>query len=147
MIDNEDVLDFIRLLNHHEARYLLVGGYAVIHYTEPRFTKDVDFYTDASRENAARIVKVLTEFGIPENSINLELFSTEENFFKLGRPPWRIDLITSLKGVNFNSLYENSQEIKIKEHAVRVVAKADLIRIKKIAGRPQDLIDVDKLEK
>lgn len=147
MIDNNDILEFIDLLNSHKVNYLLVGGYAVIHYSEPRYTKDIDFFIEPTKENAQKILSVLVEFGLPKDQLKLDIFMNEGNFFKLGRPPWRIDLITSLKGVNFDELIKNSISIEIKQRSVPMVSKDDLVKIKKLAGRPQDLLDVEKLSK
>ena len=116
MIENNDINDFIALFNINKVRYLLVGGYAVILYSEPRYTKDIDFFIEPW------------------------------NFFKLGRPPWRIDLITSLAGVDFSEIYKNSEETTLGRNNVRVVSKSDLIKIKTLAGRPQDLLDLEKLK-
>ncbi len=147
MIDNQDIIDFVKLLNEKGVRYLLVGGYAVIHYAEPRYTKDIDFFVEPSLDNAHKILSVLVEFGLPESAVKLELFTTEGNFFKLGRPPWRIDLITSLEGVDFESLLLNSTTTRIHDQEVKIVSREDLITIKTIAGRPQDLLDIESLKK
>lgn len=145
MIDNEDVLEFIELFNRYEVRYLLVGGYAVIHYAEPRYTKDIDFFIEPTHSNADKIIKVLIEFGLPEEQLDRTLFMSEGNFFKLGRPPWRIDLITSIAGVSFDSLYQNACVVLMNNHSVPVISRDDLITVKSIAGRPQDLLDIEKL--
>jgi predicted nucleotidyltransferase len=147
VIDNQDIIDFVKLLNEKGVRYLLVGGYAVIHYAEPRYTKDIDFFVEPSLDNAHKILSVLVEFGLPESAVKLELFTTEGNFFKLGRPPWRIDLITSLEGVDFESLLLNSTTTRIHDQEVKIVSREDLITIKTIAGRPQDLLDIESLKK
>jgi hypothetical protein len=73
----------------------------------------IDFFVEPTLDNARKILSVLEEFGLPESAVKLELFTKEGNFFKLGRPPWRIDLITSLKGVDFESLIINSGTTRI----------------------------------
>ena len=75
------------------------------------------------------------------------IFTTKGNFFKLGRPPWRIDLITSLEGMDFDSLIQNANITKIHDQEIRIVSKEDLIKIKTIAGRPQDILDITMLKK
>ncbi len=147
MIENQDILELIELFHQHTVKFILVGGYAVIHYTEPRYTKDIDFFVEPSSDNADAIISALSEFGVPAESLKKELFAMEGNFFKLGAPPWRVDLITSLKGVAFQELYDSSSTITLAGQEVKLVSKNNLIKIKKIAGRPQDLLDVEKLEK
>jgi len=147
MIDNRDVLELIELLNSHKVKYMLIGGYAVMHYTEPRYTKDIDFYTEATNENAKNIVNALSKFGVPKNQLREELFATSENFFKLGKPPWRVDFITSLKGIDFNEIYSKTSEISFGGLIIKIISKNDLIKVKELAGRTQDLLDVEKLKK
>ncbi len=97
MFANTDVRELVQCLLKHQVRFLLVGGYAVIYYTEPRYTKDIDLLVKAAPENARRIIVALKEFGVPLNTVSEELFAHEGNFFKIGKPPWRVDLITSLE--------------------------------------------------
>ena len=78
MIDNQDIIDFIKLLNEKKVSYILVGGYAVIHYAEPRYTKDIDFFVEPTLENAQKIVSVLKEFGLPESGVKLEVYCSRK---------------------------------------------------------------------
>lgn len=146
MIDNQDILELIQILNSKEVKYMLVGGYAVMHYAEPRYTKDVDFFVKASAKNADKMIQALVEFGVPEDQLDKNLFANPGNFFKLGNPPWRVDFITSLEGVDFDSIYKNIQHIKLKDNKLPIISKTDLIKVKQEAGRPQDLVDVKLLE-
>jgi predicted nucleotidyltransferase len=146
MIDNEDIEELVGFLNSVGVKYVLIGGYAVMHYAEPRYTKDIDFFVKASQENAEKIIKALVQFGIPENQLDSTLFSSEGNFFKFGRPPWRVDFMTSLKGVSFEEIYLNAKEIEFAGQQLPIISKSDLIVVKREAGRPQDLLDVEALE-
>ncbi|MCB0323133.1 MAG: hypothetical protein KDD69_06145 [Bdellovibrionales bacterium] len=89
----------------------------------------------------------LSEFGLPGEQLHEELFAVEGNFFKVGRPPWRVDLMTSLRGVSFAQMYPNRIQIMMGPHPLSLVSKPDLIRIKELAGRPQDLLDVERLQR
>lgn len=78
---------------------MIVGGYAVKRYSEPRFTKDLDVWVEASPENADRVFRALATFGAPLASVTREDFATEGNFYQMGRPPVRVDVLTSVDGV------------------------------------------------
>lgn len=147
MFANKDVREFVECLLKHQVRFVLVGGYAVIYYTEPRYTKDIDFLVDATAENAHRILEVLQEFGVPTEQLSDDLFKNKGNFFKIGKPPWRIDLITSIEGLSFNKIFRRSLAIEIDGLTLQIASRQDLIESKKIANRPQDLIDIAALEK
>ena len=147
MFNHPDIVELIETLNKHGVKFILIGGYAVIHYAEPRYTKDIDFLVGADADNAKSLVAALSEFGIPKDQIRQELFEEEGNFFKFGHPPWRIDLITSVKGASFDEIYDRSQVQEVGEIELRIIAKEDLIKLKELAGRPQDLLDVEILKK
>ncbi|MEZ4754971.1 MAG: DUF6036 family nucleotidyltransferase [Bdellovibrionota bacterium] len=147
MFNHPDIIELIETLNTHSVKFILIGGYAVIHYAEPRYTKDIDFLVGADANNAKQIVTALSEFGIPKDQIRQGLFEEEGNFFKFGQPPWRIDLITSVSGASFNEIYDRSQIQKVGEIELRIIAKTDLIKLKELAGRPQDLLDLEMLKK
>ena len=74
---NSDFKDLLSGFNVHEVRYLVVGGYAVMNFTEPRYTKDLDLWVEASAENASAVYAALGEFGAPLNDIFPEDFTRE----------------------------------------------------------------------
>ncbi len=113
MFENKDIIDLINIFNRRGVEFILIGGYAIIYYTEPRYTKDIDFLVKADATNARAIIDSLVEFGIPEEYLKLERFAEKEQFFKFGKPPWRIDLITSVYGAEFDELYKRSQKIDL----------------------------------
>lgn len=141
-----DFKDFIQALNDEKVRYLVVGGYAVAIHGYPRFTKDIDIWIDRSPENAQRIVEALGQFGFASLGLKAEDFLGEYQFIQLGYPPNRIDIITSLEGVEFSTAYENRLHLSIKEIEVDFLGLDDLRSTKRASGRPQDLIDLDNLQ-
>ena len=147
MFANNDVREFVECLLKHNVRFVLIGGYAVIYYTEPRYTKDIDFLVDASAENALRIIAALQEFGVPSDQLPKELFEHKGNFFKIGKPPWRIDLITSIEGLNFKDIYNRSLSIEVDGLKLQIASRKDLIASKTKANRPQDLMDIAALKR
>ncbi len=77
-----DFEELLKLFNDNDVRYLVVGGYAVMLYTEPRYTKDLDLWIDASEDNAAKVFRALAEFGAPLSGLSANDFA-QEGFFYL----------------------------------------------------------------
>ncbi len=96
-----DFKEILSIFNEHEVRYLVVGAHAVMKYSEPRYTKDLDIWVEASEENSERVFSALNEFGAPLDKLNVDDFAAD-GFFQMGRPPVRIDILMSIEGVNFS---------------------------------------------
>jgi len=143
----KDFKKFIELLNKNEVRYLIVGSFAFSYYAEPRFTKDIDFYIEPTEENAKRIIKTLVEFGFDSLGLKSKDFQELDQIIQLGVAPVRIDLLTSLSGIDFPSAWRNRIKGKYGQISAIFISKADLIKNKKAVGRPQDIADVEKLNK
>lgn len=149
---SRDIQEFICLLGKHGVRYLIVGGEAVIYYGYARFTGDVDFFYEPSRENARRLFDALEEFwqgDIPGLSHWCEL--TEKGIvLQFGAPPNRIDLINEIDGVDFEEAWENRREENLEggvcEGKVYFIGLEQLIKNKKASGRYKDLEDLKYLE-
>jgi len=101
MKTEKDFVAFIALLNSHKVRYLIIGGYAYSYHAEPRFTKDIDFFIDRTKRNAGRLIAVLRDFGFGELGLRSGDFEQPEKLIQLGYAPLRIDIATSISGVNF----------------------------------------------
>jgi len=141
-----DLKEFIELLNLENVRYLVIGGWAINRYAEPRFTGDIDFFVSDSKENEDRLRLVLTKFGfgsaLPQGQ---KLFA--KKIIMLGRPPNRIDLLSSISGVDFNEAYPRGQKGRLDGIDVMFISKEDLIKNKLAAGREKDLLDIKAMEK
>jgi hypothetical protein len=96
---HSDLSEFVELLNSHGVEYLVVGGYAVAFHGHPRLTGDIDFFVRPAYENAERVLQVLKAFGFGELDIAANDLVATERIVQLGRPPNRIDLLTSISGV------------------------------------------------
>jgi hypothetical protein len=107
---NSDFEDLLRSFNASSVRYLIVGGYAVMLYTEPRYTKDLDVWIDPATENAGKVFRALAEFGAPLAGLSPSDFSKEGFFYQLGRPPARVDILMSIDGVSFEDAWRNRKE-------------------------------------
>lgn len=100
-----DFKEFLRLLNSHKVEYLLIGGYAVSYHGYPRATNDIDIWIAVHPDNAARMVTVLHEFGFGLAEISAELFLKVPSIVRMGYPPMRIEVTTSISGVAFEQCY------------------------------------------
>ena len=143
---NPDFKDFVASLNASGARYLVVGGYAVALHGHPRYTKDIDVWLEATPENAPRIVKALEAFGFGSLGLTQSDFLIPDQVVQLGFPPNRIDLLTSLTGVDFESCYPARVRVEIDGLPVDFIDIENLKKNKRAVGRNQDLADLDALE-
>jgi hypothetical protein len=143
---NQDFKEFIQSLNDNAVRYLLVGGYAVALHGYPRYTKDLDIWVDSADENAARIIKALQQFGFGSLDLKESDFTTPDQVVQLGYPPNRIDMLTSLSGVEFSECYASRVVEEIDGVPVSFIDLENLKKNKKATGRHQDLADVENLE-
>jgi hypothetical protein len=144
---NRDFRDLFAALNAAAAEYLLVGGYAVAVHAEPRYTKDLDVWVGASTDNGARVFAALREFGAPLEGVTATDFATADVIFQMGMPPNRIDVITSVQGLEFGDCWTRRLEIAFGDQVIHVIGRADLIHNKRAVARPQDLADAALLEK
>lgn len=143
----KDFKEFIALLNKNRVRYLIVGGFAYSFYAEPRFTKDIDIFIESSKENAEKILKSIKNFGFTDITLTYKDFLEPDQIIQLGIAPLRIDIITSIRGVDFQSAWKNRVIGRYGDIETYFISKADLIKNKQASGRKQDLADIEKLEK
>jgi len=146
MLTSSDFKDLLNLFEKHKVRYLIVGGYAVMKYSEPRFTKDLDILIAADHENAKSVYTALIEFGAPLENLTSEDFSQEGFFYQMGRPPIRVDILMSIPGIKFEDAWKNREVVQLNNLKLLFISRSDLIHSKEASGRPQDKIDVEKLK-
>jgi predicted nucleotidyltransferase len=142
---NSDFKELLSIFNTNHVKYLIIGGYAVSEYAEPRYTKDLDIWVEASIENGEKVYKSLKEFKAPLFELTQKDFSEEGSFYQMGRPPVRVDILMSIEGRSFTEAWQNRQIIDFFGIQANFVSLEDLIGLKKLAGRPQDLADVENL--
>ncbi len=140
-----DFKEFLKLLSAHKVEYLLIGGYAVGYYGYPRATADMDIWVAMNKTNSERIVTVLKEFGFNPPELSPELFLKEWQIIRLGVPPVRIELATTVSGVDFSECYAERKVDELDGVKVNLISLRHLKANKKAAGRHQDLADIDKL--
>jgi hypothetical protein len=136
----------LKTLSDAGVRYLIIGGYAVGKHAEPRHTKDLVIWISNSRENAGRTYDALTRFGTPVAGIAVEDFTDPSLVFQIGVEPSRIDIIMGLEDLEFDSCWERRVTSVIDGTEVHFISIDDLIKNKRIVGRPQGLIDAESLE-
>ncbi|GAB4463167.1 MAG: nucleotidyl transferase AbiEii/AbiGii toxin family protein [Armatimonadaceae bacterium] len=142
---NSDFSELLSLFNEYQVKYLVIGGYAVVRYTEPRFTKDLDLWVSADAENAQAVFGALKAFGAPLANLTKEDFAAEGYFYQMGVPPLRVDVLMSIPGVVFADAWERREEIEIDGLRIAFISRTDLIASKQASARPQDIIDVQML--
>jgi hypothetical protein len=145
LLTNKDFCEFIELLNSNGVKFLVVGGHAVALHGYPRFTGDLDVWIATDPENAVRVAKVLSDFGFGSLGFSARDFTRPGYAIQLGRPPYRIDLLTSIDAVTFARAYPRRRTVRAGALAIPFIALEDLLKNKRAAGRPQDLADVAKL--
>jgi predicted nucleotidyltransferase len=145
MFVNSDFSDLLQIFNANNVKYLVIGGYAVVQYAEPRFTKDLDILISTDAINAEAVFNALRAFGAPLKGMTTKDFSEEGYFFQMGVPPVRVDILMGIPGVQFEDCWKRRAEVDFDGLKVIFISKLDLIATKSAAGRPQDLIDVDLL--
>jgi hypothetical protein len=145
MFVNSDYSDLLRIFNANNVRYLVIGGYAVVQYAEPRYTKDLDVWISTDEVNAKAVYKSLKEFGAPLEGMTEKDFSEEGYFFQMGVAPVRLDILMGIPGVVFEDCWKRHTLVDFDGLPVRFISKQDLILAKRASGRPQDLFDAELL--
>ncbi len=145
MFVNSDFTDLLKLFKHNDVKYLVIGGYAIIQYSEPRYTKDLDIWVSTDVTNAAAVYKSLREFGAPLSGLTEADFAEEGYFYQMGVPPIRVDILMGIPGLAFEQAWARRVEVEFDDLAVPFISREDLITAKRASGRAQDLIDADLL--
>ncbi len=122
----------------------MVGGYALAAHGHPRYTGDIDFWVRPSANNVARLLTVLDEFGFGSLGLSAQDFVTD-SVIQLGHPPRRIDLLTSIDGVDFDACFGNRQQVTLAGITLNVIGLEDFKTNKRATGRLKDLADLESL--
>ena len=141
-----DFKEFITCLNAHDVLYLIVGGYAVGAHGLPRGTKDLDVWVLAERQNADALMSALDQFGFGGVGLSSADFTHPGVVVQLGYAPIRIDILTSIDGVEFVDAYPLRMDGTIDGLRISFIGREQLITNKRASGRLQDLADANRLE-
>ena len=140
-----DFKEFIKSLNDHKVKYLLVGGYAVAAYGYPRYTGDIDFWVERSLDNSKRLLEALKDFGFGSMNMTANDFIKQDAVIQLGFPPNRIDILTGLSGLSFDECWDDKKEIVIAAEKLYVISLHHLKINKKKTNRDRDRDDLKNL--
>jgi hypothetical protein len=133
------------LLKEHKVRYLLIGGYAVSYHGYIRATGDMDIWIAIHPDNAHKIVAVLKAFGFDHPELNEDLFLRENKILRMGVPPVRLEITTSISGVQFDECYQARVIDMLDDVEVSLIDLENLKKNKRASGRTKDLVDFQKL--
>ena len=145
-----DFKELLSVLNEHRVRYLVVGAYAVSIHAQPRATKDLDILIKADVQNARKVFAALAQFGAPLVGMTAADFAEHGPFFRMGREPVSVDILTEIPGVDFDAAWQRRVRNLIDPTSglkANFISASDLITAKLAAGRPQDIADVDAIRK
>ena len=147
MAINRDFKDLFSELRAAEARFLVVGAHAVMFHAVPRYTKDLDVWIEPSAANARRVHEALARFGAPMEQVTPEDLATPGTIFQIGVEPNRIDIVTAVEGLTFADVWDKRVASTYGEVPISILGLEDLLRNKRAVARPQDLLDVEWLER
>jgi hypothetical protein len=137
----------LRALSDADADFMVIGAHAVAVYARPRATGDLGIWVRPTPENAERVWRAHAVFGAPLDRLSVEDLSTDDVVFQIGVAPSRIDLLTTIGGVEFAEAWDRRSEVELGGMSVPVIGRDDLIRSKRAVGRERDLADVAELER
>lgn len=147
-IFNEHFRDFIQALNDNDVEYVLVGGMAVILHGYVRGTGDMDIWVNKTKENYKKLVNAFNQFVMPVFDMTEKAFMGNEfDVWSIGVQPVKIEIMTAVKGLNFDETYKMSQIYTEEKLKIRFIHINHLIQAKKASGRFRDLDDIDQLTK
>jgi hypothetical protein len=144
MAESPHYKELLQLLNEFEVEYLIVGGFAVMKYGEPRYTKDLDVWVHNSPQNAERVVRALRKFGAPleHDGITAETFTEKQVVYQIGIAPVRIDILTQITGVQFTEAWKKRVTTTFFGVPAHFIGFDDLVVNKQALGRSSDLKDL-----
>jgi hypothetical protein len=145
-----DFNELLSVFNDHKVKYLVVGGYAVGFYAQPRATKDLDLFIRPDLENAEAVYTALAKFNAPLAGLTPNDFVERDKFFRIGRAPAMVEILPDIKGIDFDTAWERRVETMIDPESgltAFLISRDDLITAKLASARPQDLVDVDEIRK
>ena len=145
MVLPPDFKEFLKLLNDKNIQYLLIGGYAVGYHGYPRATNDMDIWIAINPQTAKQMVIVLKEFGFDTSQLSEELFLKEKSVVRMGIAPIRIEILTTISGVDFKECFKQRIVDEIDGVEINIIGLKQLKINKKASGRHKDLDDYENL--
>jgi hypothetical protein len=144
---NPDFRDILSAFRAENVEFLIVGSYAIAAHAEARATQDIDIWVRPSEENSRRVMRALYRFGAPTSNLSERDFQSSDLIFQMGKPPWRVDILTAIDGVTFDQAWPERHEWVVEGLLLPVLSRRHLIINKRTVGRLKDLADVERLER
>lgn len=144
---NRDWIEALRLFIEEGVQFLIVGAHARARYARPRATGDLDLWVNPTPENATRVIRALTRFGAPMESVSAKDFESDDTVFQVGVPPLRLDILSGISGVSFNEAWPHRETGLVEGLSVCYIGREQFLKNKRATGRPKDLADVDDVER
>ena len=144
---SQDYEELFSTLNAHKIKFLVVGAHAVIFYSQPRFTKDMDVWIPAALNDPQRVYEALKAFGAPLMGVTSKDFQNPEVMLQIGVAPVRVDILVGLPGVSAKEAWKHRKRSRYGREPIPIIGLAELIQSKKAANRPQDRLDLTRLFK
>jgi hypothetical protein len=144
---NRDFKEMLDALSEAEAEFMVIGAHAVAVYATPRATGDLDIWVHNTRENAERVWNALMTFGAPLDELTRDDFVSDDLVFQIGVAPSRIDILTTIGGVDFVDAWPRRVGVSLWGLTVPVIGREDLVATKRATGREKDLADLADLER
>lgn len=141
---SEDYEDLFKILNDYKIKYLVVGAHAVMFYSEPRFTKDMDVWIPGSLNDSKHVHKALSVFA-PLKGLKPKDFQDPNLILQIGLAPVRVDILGSLLDVSAEKAWRHRRRSRYGKTPIHILGLEELIRTKKATGRPQDNLDLARL--
>ena len=140
-----DFREFVESFVANDVRFLIVGGYAIAAHGLPRYTGDLDAWIWVSPQNAEKVFLSLEAFGFSGLGLTKEDFTRPDSIIQLGYPPYRIDILTSIEGVEFDDAWTRRVIVAVDDLEIPIIGLEDLLTNKRAAGKPQDIADIARL--
>ena len=140
-----DFKEFLKLLKEHDVKYLLIGGYAVGYHGYARATEDMDIWVAVHPDNAQKLVSAMKSFGMEDPSLKPELFMQKPKIIRIGFPPLRLEINTSIDGIEFEECYKARITDYFDGVEVSIIDLENLKKNKKASGRAKDIADLEEL--
>lgn len=141
-----DFKDMLTALDDAGAEYLVVGAYALGGHGLVRATGDIDIWVRPTPENAQKVWDALAAYNAPRRNLSIDDLYADDTIYQVGLPPFRIDILTSISGVDFDSAWGKREIAKLEDYQFPILSKEDLLTNKLASGRPKDLLDAEWLK-
>lgn len=145
MLIPSDYKDLLSVLNKHRVRYLIIGAYAVIYYTEPRYTKDLDIWVEPEVMNAKRVYSALKEFGAPLKDVREKDFLEKTMVYQIGVAPVRVDILMGVSDIEFKEAWAHRSVATLEGVKANIIGIEELVKAKQSARRKADILDIENL--